>query len=66
VAGYRPDEQFGLVEFDWLVGSGWPLEVHISLALDGLSLWFYALTALLMVVAVLVSWEAIDRQSVLY
>ena len=34
--------------------------------LDGLSLWLFGLTALLMVVAVLVSWEAIDEQASLY
>jgi len=31
--------------------------------LDGLSLWLFALTSLLMIVAVLVSWEAIDQQN---
>ena len=34
-----------------------------SLALDGLSLWLFGLTALLLVVAVLVGWDAIDGNS---
>lgn len=36
------------------------------MALDGLSLWLFALTALLMVVCVAISWQAIDQQVSLY
>ncbi len=43
-----------------------PVDIHFSVALDGLSLWLFALTSLLMVVAVLVGWEAIDQQASLY
>jgi NADH-quinone oxidoreductase subunit M len=35
-------------------------------AIDGLSVWLYGLTALLMIVAVLVGWEAIEEQASLY
>ena len=41
-------------------------DIRFSIALDGLSLWLFALTALLLVVAVLVSWEAIKDQQSLY
>jgi NADH-quinone oxidoreductase subunit M len=40
--------------------------IQLSIALDGLSLWLFGLTALLMVVGVLVSWEAIREQATLY
>ena len=43
-----------------------PLDVRFSLALDGLSLWLVVLTALLTVVCVLVSWEAIREQAALF
>ena len=36
------------------------------MALDGLSLWLFALTALLMVVCVAISWQAIEQQVSLY
>ena len=42
------------------------LDIQFSIALDGLSLWLFALTALLLVVAVLVSWESIKDQQSLY
>ena len=41
--------------------------IRFSLGVDGISLWLIALTALLMIPAVLVSWEAIqDRAGVFY
>ena len=40
--------------------------IRLSIALDGLSLWLFGLTALLMVVGVLVSWEAIREQATMY
>jgi NADH-quinone oxidoreductase subunit M len=46
---------------------GGALDVHFHVALDGLSLWLFALTSLLSVTAVLVSWEAIeDRAAAFY
>ena len=43
-----------------------PVNLQFSIGLDGLSLWLFGLTALLMVVAVMVSWEAIDRWPACY
>ena len=59
-------EPFAATELSWLGGSGAPVDIRFSIALDGLSLWLFALTALLMVVAVLVGWEAIQEQASLY
>jgi NADH-quinone oxidoreductase subunit M len=61
----RTDE-FAASDFPWLEGSGAPVDVSFSIALDGLSLWLFALTSLLMVVAVLVSWQAIRQQQSLF
>ena len=55
---------FAATDYPWFAAAGIPLDIRFSVALDGLSLWLFALTALLLVVAVLVSWEAIkDQQS---
>jgi len=43
-----------------------PIDIRFSIALDGLSLWLFGLTSLLMIVAVLVGWEAIEEQASLY
>ena len=40
--------------------------IRISLGVDGISLWLIALTALLMIPAVLVSWEAIHERAAVY
>ena len=40
--------------------------MRFSIGLDGLSVWMYGLSALLMVSSVLVSWKAIDQQSALF
>lgn len=53
---------FALIEFPWL-GAGSSIDVRFSLGLDGLGLWLFGLTALLTVVAVLVSWEAIRERA---
>lgn len=57
---------FAAIDFPWLGWAGSPLDVRFSIALDGLSLWLFGLTALLMIVAVLVGWEAIHEQASLY
>jgi len=57
---------FALTEFSWLGGAGAPIDIRFSLALDGLSVWLFGLTALLMLTAVLISWEAIEHQASLY
>lgn len=48
---------------DWSWFSSEPIDIRFSLALDGLSLWFFGLSALLTVTCVLVSWEAIDDRA---
>ncbi len=40
--------------------------IQVSLGVDGISLWLIALTALLMIPAVLVSWEAIQERAAVY
>jgi NADH-quinone oxidoreductase subunit M len=59
---------FAATDCGWFAdaGTGTGLDIRFSVALDGLSLWLFALTALLLVVAVLVSWEAIKEQQTLY
>lgn len=58
--------QFAVADLDWLGGPTGPGAVRLSVGLDGLSVWLFGLTALLMVVAVLVSWEAIVDQAPRY
>ncbi|MDH3716692.1 MAG: NADH-quinone oxidoreductase subunit M [Planctomycetota bacterium] len=68
VFGYSPDEglEYAVVDQTWL-GAQTGLDVRLSVGLDGLGLWFYGLSALLMVTSVLVSWEAIrDRAGTFY
>ncbi len=48
----------------WLSSFG--LDVRFSVALDGLGLWLFGLSALLMVTCVLVSWEAIEERAPLF
>lgn len=59
-------EEFAVFDVSWLGGSGSPAAVRFSLGLDGLSLWLFGLTSLLMVTAVLVSWEAIVERAATY
>ena len=59
-------EDFALVDLPWLKALGAGVDVRFSLALDGLSLWLFGLTAVLMLVAVLISWDAIREQVGLY
>jgi len=53
-----PDE-FAESDFTWLRSLNSGLDIRFSFGLDGLSLWMFALTSLLMVTSVLVSWESI-------
>lgn len=48
------------VDLPWLARAG--IDVRFSLGLDGLSLWMFGLTALLMVTCVLVSWQAVAER----
>jgi NADH-quinone oxidoreductase subunit M len=59
-------EPFAKTDLSWLGGSGAPVDIRFSIALDGLSLWLFGLTALLMITAVLVGWNAITDQASLY
>jgi NADH-quinone oxidoreductase subunit M len=57
-----PDGSFAVSEFAWLHSADGRFDLKFSLGLDGLSLWLFGLSALLMVTSVLVSWESIaDR-----
>ena len=53
----------GVPSFDrpWIHAYG--VEVRFSLALDGLSVWLFGLSALLVLTSVLVSWDAIDDRA---
>jgi NADH-quinone oxidoreductase subunit M len=69
IAGYAtfsyPGQSF---DFDraWL-GDATGIDVRFSVGLDGLSLWLYGLSGLLVVTAILVSWTAIsDRPATFY
>ena len=56
---------FAKMDLGWLGaadGSKDSIGICFRIGLDGLSVWLFGLTALLMVVAVLVSWEAIDQR----
>ncbi|NUQ62439.1 MAG: NADH-quinone oxidoreductase subunit M [Pirellulales bacterium] len=67
VSQYPPGaEAFAKVDWSWLGWTEAPVDIHFSIALDGLSLWLYGLTSLLMVVAVLVSWDAVREHSPAY
>ena len=66
VACYPGGGEFAVVDFNWLYWIDAPVDVHFSIGLDGLSLWLFGLTALLMITAVLVSWEAIKEQASMY
>ena len=56
-----------------LAGISWPwiapatgVDIRFSLGLDGLSVWMFGLSALLMITSVLVSWEAIRERPGLF
>ena len=46
----------------WL-GAGSAIDIRFSVALDGLSVWLFGLSALLTFTAVLVSWESIEERA---
>ena len=57
---------FAGFQTDW-VGALIGIDVQLRLGLDGLSLWLFVLSAILMVTAVLVSWRAIrDREPLFF
>ncbi len=59
-------EVFAPSSYAWL-GPSAGVDVQFSIGLDGLSVWLFALSSLLLFTCVLVSWEAIsDRPAVFY
>ncbi len=59
-------ESFAASSLPWL-GPAAAIDVQFSVGLDGLSVWLFGLSALLLVTCVLVSWEAItDRPATFY
>jgi NADH-quinone oxidoreductase subunit M len=57
-------EPFATTDLSWFGVQS--IDIRFSIALDGLSLWLFGLTALLMIVAILSGWEAIAEQASLY
>lgn len=57
---------YAVTDLAWLSGSMSRVEIRFSLGLDGLGLWMFGLSALLMVTAVLVSWTAIKEREGLF
>ncbi|HVX59022.1 MAG TPA: NADH-quinone oxidoreductase subunit M, partial [Pirellulales bacterium] len=61
-----PSQGSQAYELSWLGGAS-GIDIQFSLGLDGISFWFFGLSALLTVTAILVSWEAIsDRAPAFY
>lgn len=59
-------DQFAVTDIAWLSPES-GLDIHFSVGLDGLGVYLFGLSALLMITAVLVSWEAItDRAPLFY
>ena len=60
------DDSFALRSFAWL-GESSGVDIRFEVALDGLSVWLFGLSALLLLVCVLVSWDAVtDRPAAYY
>jgi NADH-quinone oxidoreductase subunit M len=61
------DGVYAASDWSWLggVGAG-GMDIRYSVGLDGLGLWLYALSALLMVTAVLVSWDTVQQRAGLF
>jgi NADH-quinone oxidoreductase subunit M len=67
LCNYAPgDDAFALHSYAWL-GESSGIDIRFELGLDGLSVWLFGLSALLLLVCVLVSWEAVsDRPAAYY
>ena len=60
------DQPYAALSYPWL-GESSGIDIQFSIGLDGLSLWLFGLSSLLLLTSVLVSWEAIvDRPSTFY
>jgi len=55
---FAPGPEQGPYGWDWLEGSG----IRFALGLDGLSVWLFALTALLQITAIFASWESVTER----
>ena len=56
-------EPFAASSFAWL-GESSAIDIRFAVALDGLSLWMFGLSSLLLFTSVLVSWEAITDRAI--
>ena len=64
IANYPAGEDVYFVhDYNWLNSAEAGLDIRFSLGLDGLSVWMFGLSALLMITSVLVSWEAIEDRA---
>jgi NADH-quinone oxidoreductase subunit M len=64
VFSYPPHAtQFAVTDIPWISPAAGPVDIRFAVGLDGLGLWLFGLTALLSVVAVLISWDAIQDQA---
>lgn len=62
VGGYVPStEWYAVWSMPWLGPAG-GVDIKLDIGLDGLSLWLYGLSGLLVITSVLVSWKAIQQQ----
>ena len=62
LANYEPGtEPFAASSFAWL-GESTNVDIHFSVALDGVSLWLFGLSSLLLVTCVLMSWESVSSR----
>ena len=64
--GFAEEFSDSITDVAWFGGPDAPVDIRFSVGLDGLSLWLFGLTALLTIVAVLISWEAIREQVAAY
>lgn len=56
---------YAVVDSPWLSPAS-DVDIRFSVGLDGLNLWLFALSSLLLMSSVLVSWEAIERRPVAF
>jgi len=54
------NQVFAMASLPWLTGG--MFNIHLSIGLDGLSLWLFGLSALLSLTAIFVSWEAVTER----
>ena len=66
IASFDSSSQpYAVTDSSWLSPTS-GVDVRLALGLDGLSLWMFGLSAILMITAVLVSWEAIHERTSLF